>query len=394
MKYEPWNWSLGGVTLELRHQDLLEAPERAWVNSENSAFEMAPSPFTVSGKLNKRFPFVQEELYAQTRMEILPPGTTLRTNGPSGKTIFHAGFHHPYDWNLGSDDRIAKHAAMIQRCIEDILECVVTEKISTVAFPMLGTGSFGLPISVFAQIFFESIAIFSRRVTTSVNVVLCVMQPEVIEEVVRFGTQALGALVGGGRPLLRDAGGHPIVRSLRHTARSLSDEKLQERNLLHFAEIALMTDMAVFYDLLEVSPSVLLEAGNRSECNLTFGIVRNRLESLRIAHDFPDWARMRYAAITRPSSRDAIGRLVKDRNDYAHNRGPRMVDSIVSDIEHVFGPEALPCVWEDVEPIRWIRWFDDGYGLLDGVDTTRARCSWLIPHIRQRVFGDLLPDSN
>ncbi|QED29969.1 hypothetical protein FRD01_22580 [Microvenator marinus] len=390
---EPWSWSLGSVTLEVRGQSLLDAPERAWVSSEDSGFYMARNPSAISGQLRRHFPYVLDELRAQTRGEVLPPGTTLRTNGPEGRVIFHAGFHHPNDWDLSDDELVAKHASMIQRCIEDILESVAETGLESVAFPMLGTGLFHLPVSVFAETFFEAVAMFSRRTHRAVKVVLCILEPALIEEVVRFGTRALGAMVGGGEPLLREAGGHPIVQGLRHTARALADEKLQERNLLHFAEIALMTDLALFYDFEDKPPSVLLDKnGGKGECNLTFGIIRNRLEGLRIRRRIPEWAMHRYQQICSQPFQKAIGRLVGDRNDYAHNRRPRPVEDIVTDIESLFGPEVLTETWKDAETHRWIRSFPAGYGLLDGVDPVRGRCSWLIPEVRQRVHEDFEMD--
>lgn len=383
---KPWNWSLGAVTLEVRHQNLLNAPEMAWVNSENSAFLMAWNRTTVSGQLNARFPFIQEELLTQTTGAALAPGTCLRTSGPGGRAVFHAGFHHPNDWALGNEDLVAKHASMIRRCVEDILESAANAGIDSVAFPMIGTGAFGLPVPVFARLFFEAVAMFGRRTSRPIKVALCIWEFGELEEVVRYGTQVLGALVGGGRSLLRDAGGHRVVQNLRPLAKSLADEQLQERNLLHFAEIGLMTDLAVFYDVEGTSPKVLIDsAKDRSAVNLTFGFVRSRIDVLKVNCSLPDWLSERFELLTRESSRGAIARIVKDRNDHAHNRRPRPVDAIIEDIEMIFGPEALPTTWPDDTASRWIRLFPEGFGLLDGIDTHRRRCSWLIPDLRHRV---------
>ncbi len=392
----PWSWAVGPVRLEVRQGSLLDAPEPAWVSSEQSDFVPASLPDTVSGLLCRAWPRCREELWSQTRGEVLPAGTVLETSGPARRRIYHAGFHEPDGWlGLGEDDAVPYYAETIRRCVEDVLARVDRDGLEGVAFPLIGTGLFELPVPVFAHLFFTAVGVHARRRSRPLRVALCVWRDEDLEPVVRHGTQALAALVGGGAPLLREAGGHALVRELRPLARALADERLQEHALLQFAEVALTADFAVASELGRVPVAELASAAQSGDRGvfLTFGLVRNRLEALLQRRNLvlPRWAAGRLERLRSSESLAAIGRLVQDRNEAAHLRQPRPIADIVSDVDHLFGPEALDEEWPDLDGRRWVRRFDRGHGLLDGVDLVHRTCTWLLPVHRERVGGPL-PD--
>jgi O-acetyl-ADP-ribose deacetylase (regulator of RNase III) len=391
---EPWTWAIGEVTLEVRVGDLLAAPEPVWVNSEQSGFRMARGTRTVSGQLVARWPAMQAELLALTRGEVLPPGTVLETSGPGGRRVLHAGFHAPDDWLVpGEDDAVALHASTIQRCVELVLGAVRAAGRPAVAFPMIGTGAFGLPVEVFARLFFTAVAQHARATRAPLRVALRVWHEDDLEPVVRAGTRALSALLGG-EPLLDEAGGHALVQAARRLVTRSADELLTELHLLRFAETALATDFAVLSELHRVAIEEVLEAAEpRRGFLVSFGLVRNRLEGLahRKGRSLPRWAQRRASTLASPEAKAAIGRLVEDRNALAHKRRPRAIADILVDVDALLGPRALDEPWPELDDGPWLRRFETAaapaHALLDAVDPVRREKAWLLPLTRERRFA-------
>jgi O-acetyl-ADP-ribose deacetylase (regulator of RNase III) len=389
----PWSWSIGSVLLEVRHGSLLEAPEKAWVNSEQTDFILAWGNHSVSAQLNQAWPHAQLELNEQTKGKVLPAGTVLSTSGPDGRIIYHAGFHGPEDWLFGEEDREAVFLDSMRECIEKILDDAVKRNLPSIAFPLIGTGVFGLKTALFAGIFFETVATFAKRVDKTMRVVLCVWEQEKVDEIVRRGTQSLAAMIAGGRQLLREAGGHPLVKELRPLVRKQADDMLQERSLVHFAESALATDLAVAAGFFQSSVENLLLpcAPKAPGINLSFGLIRDRLQYIGnwSTRGLPEWFRDRLHFLKGKQVRQAIGRLVKDRNKWAHHESPRDINAIVDDIENLFGPKTMPEPWPDSTASLWVRKFSEGHGLLYGVDWVRGELSWLVPHSRHWISEPL-----
>lgn len=385
----PWTWSIGPILLEVRHGSLLEAPERTWVNSEQTDFLLDFGPSSISGQLLRAWPQAQVELNEQTGGRVLPAGTVLKTSGPDGRCIYHAGFHGPQDWLWGKEDRVAVFLDSIRECTEKILTDAVTSEIPEVAFPLIGTGVFGLPVASFVRMFFETVATFGQSAGSPLRVVLYVWEKEQLEEIVRYGTQSLAAMLAGGRRLLKKAGGHSLVRELRPFAREQADEILQERNLLHFAEVALQTDLAVGAEGHGLTVRELLRAcaPKAPGIRLSFGLVSDRLKYVTAMPKggLPKWLKERQRWLGRKLSRKAIARLVADRNSHAHYNQPRPVADMVKDLENLFGPEALPDPWPEKDEGTWIRKFDSAYGLLESVNWIHGKISWLLPSSRMRV---------
>lgn len=63
---------------------------------------------------------------------------------------------------------------------------------------------------------------------------------------------------------------------------------------------------------------------------------------------------------------------------------------MVEDVEALFGPEALPGPWSDPPGTLWLRMRDEEYALLDALDTSTHRGTWLAP-MRRRRFSEALP---
>ena len=380
----PYVWHFGSVTLEVGVGDLLAQRLGAIVNSEQSDFVLASYGPSVSAQLSRSHPAIRQELRAQAQGRVLPAGTVLETSGPSGQRVFHAGFHEPTAWvDPAEPDDVALHAANIQRCVDDILRRVRASGLPGVAFPAIGTGLFRLPVATFARIFFEAVGAFALLPGRAVRVVLCLWRPQDLDPVVRHGTQALVALLGGGAALLRPAGGHALLAEMRTHVCSHADAGVEASRLLRFAETALQVDLAVALEA-RTAPLDEVTRGQGSRiARITFGVIRDRLGKLDDDRTLPDWLRARHAGLRRRHACDALARLVDDRNALAHHRALRPTADIVADVEALVGPEALPAPWPEVTNAhRWIRGRDAEVWLLDSVDLAGGVVGWRQPLTR------------
>jgi hypothetical protein len=394
---QPWRWAIGNIELEVRVGNLLEAPETYLVNSENSAFRLAVGTHSISGQFRRAHPIMQAELDVQTRHQWLPEGSVLETSGPGGHRVYHAGFHALDGWMTnGAEDEVAYYAANIERCVEKILESVAAieaEDRRRVAFPLIGTGSFRLPEAVSARLFFAAVAVRARASAPRMHVALVVRDQMTLESVVRAGTQVLAGLVDGGEPVLKHAGGHPMVQQLRARPRRLADPLLQEHALLQFAELATLVELCTLWDLQSAPIEQFFrrfKVPASQTGTLSFGTIAQLITlDLEVGGDIarlmPDWARDRAAAWRAKTFCDAIRRLVEDRNHLAHNRAPRGVSDVVADIELLFGSQALPEAWPCKAGRFWIRDLNGATAVIESVDVKGRRCTWLRPLRRDRV---------
>ena len=385
-RYPPlWSWALGTVRLTVQQGSLLDAAEQAWVNSEQTDFMLASGGFSVSAQLLRAWPIAQAELNAQTKGQDLPPGTVLETSGPDGRRIYHAGFHEWNIWLLEGDEDATIHLEHIQSCVEQILTRVGDSALESVAFPLIGTGNFGLPVERVASLFFEAVARYGMRAARPLNVALYVWEPADLGCVVQEGTRTLASLIAGGPPLLSGDGGHPLLGSLRKAVRSSANAEVEVRALLRFSEFALATDLATLADHGSLDPAAFLRPSvrDRGGCKMTFGLVFNQISRVcKVVRGLPDHLEERRLFLRDASTRERIGDLVRDRNAYAHHRDTRPSSEIKDDVDALFGAQALPHPWPARDG-RWARREPDGFALLYGVDFIRGVETWLAPETRR-----------
>jgi O-acetyl-ADP-ribose deacetylase (regulator of RNase III) len=169
------------VGLTLAVGDIFDASVDAIVSSEQTDFILSGNPKTLSGQIRNRYgDTVQSELYAVTKGRVLGPGTVIDTSGGFDfKRIFHAGFHDPGDWpgvsgkSLGTtglaeaprEFRETGYFAAIGSCIKQILDTAVSQKLKSVAFPLIGCGLFGLDERMLILQFLDAIEEFDDRLT-------------------------------------------------------------------------------------------------------------------------------------------------------------------------------------------------------------------------------------
>jgi Macro domain len=140
--------------------DLFDAKVDAIVSSEQSDFILSKNPESLSGQIWSRYGVaIQHELDAATNGQVLRAGTVLDTSGGQDFVrIFHAGFHDPDDWvdlsggsphtdslpSESGESRGADYFKAIGSCIAQVLDAAVAQKLTSVAFPLIGCGLFGL----------------------------------------------------------------------------------------------------------------------------------------------------------------------------------------------------------------------------------------------------------
>jgi O-acetyl-ADP-ribose deacetylase (regulator of RNase III) len=394
---EPWIWSMGLVSFAVRVGDLLAAPESAIVNPENSGFLLSRDGRSISGQVSRRYPETQALLDAQTGRRCLPEGSVLLTRHAGGRVIFHAGHHHPGNWLQWRDDvtedDVAVHLSIIARCIADILDQAEALALDAVAFPLIGSGAFGLPLASTAQVLFQGVADFARRATRKIRVALVLLDASHLEAVVRSGTRVLASMIGGGAPLLQPAGGHAVLAQLRPGVRSGVDPILQQQGLLRFVEVGLHIDLMLLLEHRARGVHYLLKSVDprRGGFHFTFGFIANCLEmELREKPvGLPAWLADRVELLARRSSLNAIHRLKEDRNNLAHLRAARDVEPLIDDVEQVFGPAALPQNWGPVSGKHWIASMGKEVAVADGLDVATSRVFWLLPVSRGRISTPL-----
>jgi O-acetyl-ADP-ribose deacetylase (regulator of RNase III) len=161
------------VEFTLAAGDIFDASVDAIVSSEQTDFVLSGNPESLSGQNWKRYgDAVQRELDAATQGQVLGPGTVIDTaGGQDFKRIFHAGFHDPEDWpdlpgavfdanpsTVASQEfGETNYFAAIGSCITQILDAAVAQELSSVAFPLIGCGVFGLDEKMLILQFIDAI---------------------------------------------------------------------------------------------------------------------------------------------------------------------------------------------------------------------------------------------
>lgn len=191
-----YTWQLDQVTFRVIEADLFEIAVDSIVNSEQTDFVLSNNEDTISGQINSRYgDDVQIELIGQMDEPVMPEGTVLKTSGGSDyKAIFHAGFHTPDQWldKLAEDDE-SQYIRIISKCQRSILESLQESKVSSVAFPLIGCGIFGLSATLLAHEFAAEVCRFSKEseLEYPVEIVLVIEDPELIGRVVSSAVQGI-----------------------------------------------------------------------------------------------------------------------------------------------------------------------------------------------------------
>ena len=342
-------WQFGEVEFHLVLGDIFELPVESIVNSENASFTMAP-PYsrTISGQLSARYgDQLQEQLYELTERTPHPLGTVLQTDGfDDYKRIYHAG-HHSTDMRDGrklSEESRAEHFKILRECVRQVLGNVGASHISSVAFPLLGTGSFNLdPWLVAYEFIDEFIQHASSHALYGKSVWLVVYDDNLFPAVVNAITQALTDRAAATTLVPPFELGVQYLDRFEQTRLRTSHPKWATWMLVQYCEHLIRY---VFFQLAcahkpKILPSQVLDEGYP----ISFGYMRSK--TYEWASSLRDQREAWVQTVSQAVYEDGKGhqRLLninRDRNGIAHGHEFRDLQTIANDLRAFLRASNLP----------------------------------------------------
>lgn len=343
------SWQLGEVEFHLVSGDIFDLPVESIVNSENASFIMArPYSRTISGQLLARYGGeIQEQLYALTNREPKPLGTILETDGFGDyECIYHAGHHSTDVWNgqsLSEEDQ-AEHFKILRECVRQVLGNVGSSHVSSVAFPLLGTGSFNLDPWLVAYEFIDKfIQHASSHALYGKSVWLVVYDDNLFPAVVNAITQALTDRAAATTLVPPFELGVRYLDRFEQTRLRTSHPKWATWMLVQYCEHLIRY---VFFQLAcahtpKILPSQVLDEGYP----ISFGYMRSKTyewaSSLRDQQEA--WVQTLSQAVYEDGKgHQRLLNINRDRNGIAHGHEFRDLQTIANDLRAFLRASNLP----------------------------------------------------
>jgi O-acetyl-ADP-ribose deacetylase (regulator of RNase III) len=374
--------------------DLFDAKVDAIVSSEQTDFVLAANRESISGQIWHRYgTSIQQELDTATNGQVLRAGTVLDTSGGNDFVrIFHAGFHEPDDWPGalgGSQD--ADYFEAIGSCTRQVLELVRAQGLSSVAFPLIGCGLFGLDEKMLVLQFLDAVETLDDRLKDGENLNVWL----VIRNRAQFES-AVGVFLG----LLLRARSEMIVLQIERSGVSILDQfatRLAQRcnedwakwQLCRFTEIALEI---MCYGLSRgiipsPTPESLFEEGEAP----TFGVVRQLARDFAVspAAKINVWGAKFFASVLKnEAAARALEAVNIQRNNVAHGRKSmplaEIKDLVVRGLQ--LGAWAkIPEADGELRLVDWIPWV--------GTSSTRTDQIGLFERWQKNAIRYLVPET-
>jgi O-acetyl-ADP-ribose deacetylase (regulator of RNase III) len=356
---------LKNVELTFALGDLFDAQVRAIVSSEQTDFVLSGNPDSISGQIWHRYRApIQQELDDATKGQVLHPGTILGTSGGKDfNRIFHAGFHEPDDWPEtpgGSQD--ADYFEAIGSCIRQVLDSAIAQRLTSIAFPLIGCGLFGLDEKMLILQFIDAVETLDRKLEKD--------EPLKVWLVIRDRAQ-FESVAGVFLELLLRARSEMVFVQLRGSGVPILDRfaaRLAERSnedwakwqLCRYAEIALQI---MCYGLSRANnppptPESLFSEGKAA----TFGRVRELALQFASASrlNVNVWGTKFFASVLRnEAATDALETINTQRNNLPHGRGTLAL----GEIKDLVAESLLLDSWQriaeadgELQLADWIPW--------------------------------------
>lgn len=180
-----FQWSEGMVTFQIVIGDIFELQVEAFVNSEQSDFRLSNKGHSISAQiLRKGGVSIQRELDRKTQGKVLPLATVLETNGGKltdiakgiHKYIYHAAIHYPEKSNVvdGGDEA---DLDVLVACVREIINRASNSQIKSIAFPLLGSGAYGLDSGIVGSVLTIEIVKKARMHTFKVPIHIILVLP-------------------------------------------------------------------------------------------------------------------------------------------------------------------------------------------------------------------------
>jgi O-acetyl-ADP-ribose deacetylase (regulator of RNase III) len=306
--------------------DLFDAGVDAIVSSEQTDFILSRHPESLSGQIWSRYgAAIQQELDAATNGHVLRAGTVLDTSGGQDfLRIFHAGFHEPHDWpGVPGGSRDADYFEGIGSCIAQVLDAAVAQKLTSVAFPLIGCGLFGLDEKMLVLQFLDTIEALDNRLREgeSIHVWLVIRERAQFESVTGVFLDLLLQARSKMVTLQLERSGVPILDRFAARLLQRSNEDWAKWQLCRYAELAVEF---MCYGLSRATraattPESLFEEGLAP----TFGRFRSEAQRLADAPtmDGNSWGARFFAHVVRhEAAARALETINTERNNLAHGR--------------------------------------------------------------------------
>jgi O-acetyl-ADP-ribose deacetylase (regulator of RNase III) len=314
------------VELTFAVGDLFDADVDAIVSSEQTDFVLAGNLESISGQIWHRYgDSIQQELDAATKGQVLGAGTVLETSGAKDfARIFHAGFHEPDDWpGTPGASQDADYFEAIGSCTRQVLNSIRAQGLSSVAFPLIGCGLFGLDEKMLIFQLLDAVETLDARLQDGedINVWLVIRDRAQFESAVGV---FLELLLRARREMIVaqiERSGVPILDRFAARLAQRSNEDWAKWQLCRFAEIALEI---MCYGLIRgISPSPRPESLFQEGEAPTFGVVREL--ALKVAVALPAkanvWGANFFASILKnEATARALEAVNTQRNNLAHGR--------------------------------------------------------------------------
>jgi O-acetyl-ADP-ribose deacetylase (regulator of RNase III) len=319
--------------------DIFDAKVDAIVSSEQTDFVLSGDPESLSSQIRRRYGVaIQHELDAATEGQVLCAGTVLDTSGGQDfKRIFHAGFHDPEDWPSLPDEagdtaglssglgefREADYFAAIGSCIAQVLDAAVAQKLSSVAFPLIGCGLFGLDEKMLVLQFLDAVEALDDRLAEGESLHVWL----VIRDRAQFESAAgifLDLLLQARSKLVMvrvKQSGVPILDRFAARLLERTNEDWAKWQLCRYAEIAV--ELMCYGLSRATSPAITPESLFKEGRAPTFGTCRDEAQRLAatVTMDGNTWGARFFARVVQDgTAARALGTIIDQRNNLAHGR--------------------------------------------------------------------------
>jgi len=330
-----YTWTLGRLRLCLARGDIFAIPAEAIVNSEQTDFILAGGGPSISAQISRRWgQSVQDQLDAQTGGETLPLGTVLETDAPPFRCAFHAGFHHPDMWldPDSPDSDQTEHLRVVRRCVRRVLERAAHLELGSVAFPLIGTGVFGLDPKVLAYEFFDEIILFATEseLPRDLSVWLVIHDSSLFDAVVEAGVQAWVDRTSACHDWQHLHLGISYLDEFENRLARASDLHWRAFLVTQYTELLTAFFHAVLANALMPPVSYTVLEPDRL---ISFGTLRS--EAVGLAKRMEGsagtaWSRFIADILLRRAQ--CLERINQDRNNIAHTRAFRPLQEILADL--------------------------------------------------------------
>ena len=268
---------------------------------------------------------------------MLRAGTVLDTSGaPDFIRIFHAGFHDPDDglnllgglsdsgnlFSASGGSRGADDFEAIGSCIAQVLHAAVAKKLTSVAFPLIGCGLFGLDEKMLILQFLDALEVFDDRLAEgeSLHVWLVIRDRAQFESAAGVFLDLLLQERSKMAVVRLKPSGLPMLDRFADRLSQRTNEDWAKWQLCRYAEIA---GELICYGLGRATrpattPEILFEEGRAP----TFGLVRDVAQRLAVATmDRNAWGARFFALVMQDAAAGrALAIIIEQRNALAHGR--------------------------------------------------------------------------